>query len=55
MKAKEKRTKATTKQQQNQNQKETKAKKLHIIWQHKSGANILTKLIRLMEVFRRHA
>ena len=24
------------------------------MWQHKSGANILIKLIRLMEVFRRH-
>ena len=58
MKTKEKRVKATTKQQQNQNQKQTKAnisKKLHGIWEHKSGANFLIRLIRLTEVFRRHA
>ena len=58
MKTKEKRIKATTKRQQNQNQKQTKAnisKKLHGIWEHKSGANFLIRLIRLTEVFRRHA
>ena len=31
------------------------SKKLHKIWQHKGGANILIKLIRLMEVTGRHA
>ena len=53
MKTKEKRTKTTTKQQQNHKQKQTKtdiSKKLHKIWQHESGANILIKLIRLMKV-----
>ena len=54
MRTKEKKTKTTAKQQQNHKQKQTPQrnnnKKHHKIWQHKSGANILIKVIRLMEV-----
>ena len=59
MRTKEKKTKTTAKQQQNHKQKQTPQhnnnKKHHKIWQHKSGANILIKVIRLMEVTGWHA
>ena len=39
----------------NKNQTKTNTlKKRHKLWQHKSGAIILIKLIRLIEVFWRH-
>ena len=54
MKQKEKRTKIKAKRQQSHKPKQTKAnisKNLHKIWQHKSCANILIKLMRLMEAW----
>ena len=54
MKTKEKRTKTTVTAAKPQTKINISQKTLNKIWQHKSGANTLTKLIRLMEIFKRH-